>query len=1099
MEIEKLVALGTKLDLSGAELKRWIEEETAKQREERALEREATREATEREQEAAKAAAERELEILRLRLELENKKEGNRSSGAGTDGEGQSVLKLNPNKLLLAFDERKDDLDAYIRRFEGIALSQKWPENQWATALSTCLTGEALSVYGRLPPVDAADYGKVKASLLKRFRFTVEGFRDKFRDGKPVDGETATQYAARLGHYFDRWVELAAVTKDFEGLRELVIKEQFLKGCHPALAIYLKERKQPHLEGLLEMADQFLDAQGRSNLGKAGKDEAEPSGKKSSERGGPPRPAMRCYLCNKTGHKAAQCRSLYNTGQVPTCQRCGRKGHKTEVCRGQTKPQASGIYMPRQDRKDGNVTDGFLELKDGTKIPVVNAVMTPRHKFLVEGMPVVEGTIGQKKITVLRDTGSNTVIVRRGLVDDGLLTGTKKPVYLVDGTVKMLPEAHIHVKTPYFNGGLKALCMDGPLYDLVLGNIPGAREPDDPATDVEVGDDPIPTGRVQEDPAELDTQEGQDEPGRETRAEVEDPLTPVCAVETRTQSKKKQTGLKKLHVPQIEGLAIDTPSFAKEQEEDDTLRPCFKRIGERARGKTATITYTTGEGQGLLYRVYRERSGRETRQLVVPQTYRKTVLQVAHESIMAGHLGQAKTKSRILEEFFWPGLGSDVRRFVLSCDVCQRTTPKGKVPRVPLGGSPLIDTPFQRVAIDIVGPMAPASGRGNRYILTMVDYATRYPDAVALPSIETERVAEALVEMFARVGMPREILSDRGSNFTSELMKEISRLLSIRQLHTSPYHPMANGLVEKFNGTLKLMLKRMCSERPKDWDRYLPALLFAYREVPQASLGFSPFELLYGRHVRGPLAILREVWTNVELDAELRTTYEHVLDLRNRLEETCKIAHEELARSGARYARYYNRKTKERSFQPGEKVLLLLPTDNNKLLLQWKGPFLVTRKTGEVDYEIQTATGLKLFHANLLKKYEERGIEKEDERQACAVLSLTETEDDQPIPLPAFQREEGPGDAKVSSKLSAEQKSQLDRVMRSHENIFSDVPGKTTWIQCELKQTTDTPIYVRQYPLPFATHTKVEEEEFPFTIEHIKGSENVGADFLSRL
>ncbi|XP_042144369.1 uncharacterized protein LOC120836664 [Ixodes scapularis] len=800
-----------------------------------------------------------------------------------TDGEVQSVLKLNPNKLLLAFDERKDDLDAYIRRFEGIALSQKWPESQWATALSTCLTGEALSVFGRLPPVDAADYGKVKASLLKRFRFTVEGFRDKFRDGKPVDGETATQSAARLGHYFNRWVELAAVTKDFEGLRELVIKKQFLKGCHPALASYSKERKQPHLEGLLEMADQFLDAQGHSKLGKAWKNEAEPSAKKSSERGGPPRPAIRCYLCNKTGHKAAQCRSLYSTGQVPTCQRCGRKGHKTEVCRGQTKPQASGIYMPRQDRKDRNVTDGFLELKDGTKIPVVNAVMTPRHKFLVERMPVVEGVIGQKKITVLRDTGSNTVIVRRGLVDDGLLTGTKRLVYLVDGTVKMLPEAHIHVKTPYFDGGLKALCMDGPLYDLVLGNIPGAREPDDPATDVGVGDDPIPTERVRQDPAERDTQ---DEPGRETRAEVEDPLTPACAVETRTQRKKQETGLKKQHVPQIEGLTIDTPGFAKEQEEDDTLRPCFKRIGEKARGKTATITYTTGEGQGLLYRVYRERWGRETRQLVVPQAHRKTVLQVAHESIMAGHLGQLKTKSRILEEFFWPGLGSDIRRFVLSCD---------------------------RVAIDIVGPIAPVSGRGNRYILRMVDYATRYPDAVALPSIETERVAEALVK---------------------DLMKEISRLLSIRQLHTSPYHPMANGLVEKFNGTLKLMLKRMCSERPKDWDRYLPALLFACREVPQASLGFSPFELLYGRHVRGPLAILREIWTNVELDAKLLTTYEHVLDLRNRLKETCKIAHEELARSGARYARYYNRKTKERSFQPGGKVLLLLPTDNNKLLLQ---------------------------------------------------------------------------------------------------------------------------------------------------------------------
>ena len=81
-------------------------------------------------------------------------------------------------------------------------------------------------------------------------------------------------------------------------------------------------------------------------------------------------------------------------------------------------------------------------------------------------------------------------------------------------------------------------------------------------------------------------------------------------------------------------------------------------------------------------------------------------------------------------------------------------------------------------------------------------------------------------------------------------MKEVSRLLSMKQLVTTPYHPMCNGLVERFNGTMKQMLKRMCAERPKDWDRYLPALLFAYREVPQESLGFSPFELLYGRTVR---------------------------------------------------------------------------------------------------------------------------------------------------------------------------------------------------------------------------------------------------------
>jgi len=167
---------------------------------------------------------------------------------------------------------------------------------------------------------------------------------------------------------------------------------------------------------------------------------------------------------------------------------------------------------------------------------------------------------------------------------------------------------------------------------------------------------------------------------------------------------------------------------------------------------------------------------------------------------------------------------------------------------------PLIDRPFKRVAVDLVGPIAPITGRSNRYILAMVDYATRYPETTALRSIEAETVAEALVTMFTRVEILEEILSDQGSQFMNGVMKEVSRLLSISQLHTTVYHPMCNGLVERFNGTPKAMLRRMCSERPQDWDRYLHALLLAYREVPQESLNFSPFALLYGRSVRGPMS-----------------------------------------------------------------------------------------------------------------------------------------------------------------------------------------------------------------------------------------------------
>ena len=109
-----------------------------------------------------------------------------------------------------------------------------------------------------------------------------------------------------------------------------------------------------------------------------------------------------------------------------------------------------------------------------------------------------------------------------------------------------------------------------------------------------------------------------------------------------------------------------------------------------------------------------------------------------------------------------------------------------------------------------------------------------------------------------RVGVPEEILTDQGTNFTSQLLSEVYRLLHIKPTRTTPYHPQTDGLAERFNGMLKAMLKKTASEEGRDQERLLLYLLFAYREVPSASTGFSPFQLWYGRNVRGPL--LKESW-----------------------------------------------------------------------------------------------------------------------------------------------------------------------------------------------------------------------------------------------
>ena len=164
----------------------------------------------------------------------------------------------------------------------------------------------------------------------------------------------------------------------------------------------------------------------------------------------------------------------------------------------------------------------------------------------------------------------------------------------------------------------------------------------------------------------------------------------------------------------------------------------------------------------------------------------------------------------------------------------------------------------------------------------------------------------------------------------------------------------------------------MCEERPADWDRYLAAVLFAYRETPEDSFGFSPFEMLYERAVRGPVTILKELWTQEEELEEVQTTYQYVLGLRNRLVETCQFALDALNQSSQNYRRNFNKKAKQRQPQIRDKALLLLPTDNNKLLMQWKGPFQVIGKRGPSDFMLDVNGKSKFFHVNLLKKYTER-------------------------------------------------------------------------------------------------------------------------------
>ena len=297
-------------------------------------------------------------------------------------------------------------------------------------------------------------------------------------------------------------------------------------------------------------------------------------------------------------------------------------------------------------------------------------------------------------------------------------------------------------------------------------------------------------------------------------------------------------------------------------------------------------------------------------------------------------MGKRKTAHRILQRFYWPSLFRDVAEFIKFCTECQKVSPS-RVKPAPLIPLSTIEEPFSRIALDIVGPL-PRSRSGHRFILVICDYATRYPEAVPLRSVDAEHVAEELVKLFTRVGVPAEVLTDQGSNFMSQLLREVYHLLRIAPIRTSPYHPQTDGLVERFNQTLKVMLKKAASEDGKDWDRLIPYLLFAYREVPQSSTGFSPFELLYGRQVRGPLDILRETWEARGRSTESVVSY--VIAMREKLSKMRELVQQNLKQSQAEQKAWYDRNAWSRKFEPWMEDLVLLPTSTSKLLARWQGP-----------------------------------------------------------------------------------------------------------------------------------------------------------------
>ena len=314
----------------------------------------------------------------------------------------------------------------------------------------------------------------------------------------------------------------------------------------------------------------------------------------------------------------------------------------------------------------------------------------------------------------------------------------------------------------------------------------------------------------------------------------------------------------------------------------------------------------------VLYRKH-SLSGSDIQQLVLPEVYQDIALKGLHDE--AGHQGRDRTMSLVKSRFYWPGMDGDIEKFVRNCPRCIRRKAQGKTS----ANLVVVEStfPMDLVCMDFLS--LEMSAGGYEHILVITDHFTRYAQAIPTKNQSAKTTARVLFDNFiCHYGFPARLHSDQGRNFESEVIKELCSIASIDKSRTTPYHPMGNGMPERFNQTLLNMLGTLEDDQKSDWKSYVPSLVHAYNSTRHESTGYSPHYLMFGRHPR--LAV--DAFLGIKPGPERSDKSKYVTDLKKRLEYAYKTASKEARRQGRRHKTVYDLRIRESQLQPGDRVLV---------------------------------------------------------------------------------------------------------------------------------------------------------------------------------
>ena len=323
-----------------------------------------------------------------------------------------------------------------------------------------------------------------------------------------------------------------------------------------------------------------------------------------------------------------------------------------------------------------------------------------------------------------------------------------------------------------------------------------------------------------------------------------------------------------------------------------------------------------------------------------------------HDTPISAHQSTEKMYLSMKLNYYWKGMFADIRNWAQSCIRCSKakTLPSNRRAKL----QPIMEhKPMGMVNCDLIGPMQ-ESPEQYRYVLTMVDRATRYCFAVPIRDGSAITIAKAIFsELISKFGLVDYLVSDRGLNFTSPIVQHLCSLLGTKRILTSAYRPSSNGLVESFNGVFKQKLLTLVGEHPETWPQYVDAVLYSLRTTIIDPLGYSPHELLFGREPK----LLLEIGSDVLKTHPSTSVRRYMAELRTQLNIIHAAARKTEEKQKEIMKRDYDKRSKPFKYQEGDKVWIrsphITPGSTRKFRDKYVGPYILGSQTSENTFKVR--------------------------------------------------------------------------------------------------------------------------------------------------